>query len=227
LQRRIDADIPVTARELVRFCVTNLVEYQSVAYATTYLDQVVAMAKQEPSGRSELTMTVARELHHLMAYKDEYEVARLHLANTFAKSVRDQFGDGADRTFLLLPPLLERFGLHRKIGLNRSAMPAFHVLAAARRVRGTRLDPFGYTAHRRLERALVDDYRTQIRTALAALDAAPTATKDATYDAVVSTLALANQIRGFDHVKERNVASWRVVSAQALADLARPLTSTH
>jgi indolepyruvate ferredoxin oxidoreductase len=227
LQRRIDGDIPVAARELVGFCAANLVGYQSVAYATNYLNQVVAVAEQEPAGRSELTMTVARELHHLMAYKDEYEVARLHLANTFTQSVREQFGDGADRTFLLQPPVLERFGLHRKIGLNRSAMPAFRALAAARRLRGTRLDPFGHTAHRRLERSLVDEYGTQIRTTLGALGAAPTSTKDATYDAVVSALALAHQIRGFDHVKERNIASWRVASAQALADLARPLSSTH
>jgi indolepyruvate ferredoxin oxidoreductase len=225
--RRIEADIPVAARELVRFCVANLVCYQSVAYATEYLDQVVAVAKQEPEGRSELTVTVARELHHLMAYKDEYEVARLHLANTFAESVRDQFGEGAGRTFLLQPPALERFGLHRKIGLNRSAMPMFRTLAAARRLRGTRLDLFGRTAHRRMERALQDDYRTQIRTTLAALEAAPTETKDATYDAVVSALSLANQIRGFDHVKERNIAAWRIASAQAFADLTRPLTSTH
>jgi indolepyruvate ferredoxin oxidoreductase len=211
----------------VRFCAANLVGYQSVAYATGYLDQVVAVAKLEPTGRSELTMTVAQELHHLMAYKDEYEVARLHLANTFAESVRDQFGHGAGRTFLLQPPALERFGLHRKIGLNRSAMPAFRALAAARRLRGTRLDLFGRTAHRRLERTLPDDYRSQIRTTLATLDAAPLATKDTTYDAVVAALGLANQIRGFDHVKERNIAAWRIASTQALADLARPLTSTH
>jgi indolepyruvate ferredoxin oxidoreductase len=162
-----------------------------------------------------------------MAYKDEYEVARLHLAATFTQSIRDQFGDGADRTFLLQPPVLERLGLHRKIGLNRSAMPAFRALAAARRLRGTRLDLFGHTAHRRLERSLVDDYRAQVDTTLVALNAAPSATKAVTYDAVVSALALANQIRGFDHVKERNIASWRAASTQALADLARPFTSTH
>ncbi len=227
LERRIDTDIPMAAQELVRFCAVNMVGYQSVAYATTYLDQVAAVAKQEPAGRSEMTMTVARELHHLMAYKDEYEVARLHLASTFTQSVRDQFGEGADRTYLLQPPALQRFGLHRKIGLNRSALPAFRALAAARRLRGTRLDPFGYTVHRRLERSLVDEYRKQIRTTVAALGAAPTATEDATYNAVVSALALANQIRGFDHVKERNIDSWRVASAQALADLVQPLTSTH
>ena len=227
LRNRIESSIPADVQPLVTYCASNLVGYQSLAYATRYVDEVIAVAGHELTRRSELTLTVARELHHLLAIKDEYEVARLHLSSTFSESVRHQFGDGASRTFLLQPPVLARFGMHRKIGLGRSAAPTFRVLAAGRRVRGTWLDAFGRTAHRRMERALPQEYRGQIQIELAALAAAPTPDKDATYDLVVTALALVNQVRGFDEVKERNVAAWRAGSAIAFAALAQPLSHTH
>ncbi len=171
--------MPDEARELVLYCAANLVGYQSVDYASRYLDEIATVAGNELPGRSDLTVTVARELHHLMAYKDEYEVARLHLASAFDADVRQQFGDGASLKYLLQPPLLERFGLHRKIGLGRSAALTFRMLATGRKVRGTWLDPFGRTTHRRMERALADEYRAQISAALGSLAAAPAEEREA------------------------------------------------
>ncbi len=226
LRDRIEAEIPPAARELVAYGAANLIGYQSVDLASRYIDKVAETARRELPGRAELTLTVARELHHLIAYKDEYEVARLHRARVFAESVTAEFGEGATRTYLLQPPVLERFGLHRKVGVRRSAAPVFGTLAAGRRVRGTWLDVFGRTAHRRMERALADEYRTQVATALACLAGAATDDYPATYDRVVAALALAGQVRGFDEVKERNVAAWRTASAAAFADLARPLTTS-
>ena len=220
---RIDASVPEAAREMVRFCAANLVGYQSTDYASRYLDQIIDVASHELSGQSELTATAARELHHLMAYKDEYEVARLHLANEFHTAVQRQFGDDASLTYLLQPPLMERFGLHRKIGLGRSAKPTFHMLAAGRRVRGTWLDPFGRSRHRRMERALAGEYSAQIASVLRSLAAASADQREAMYHRVVAVLALANQIRGFDEVKERNVESWRAATTIAFAELDNPI----
>jgi indolepyruvate ferredoxin oxidoreductase len=225
MRRRIDTKVPDDARLLVAYCVANLIGYQSLSYARRYLYWVEMVAATELPGRSELTSTVARELHHLMAYKDEYEVARLHRAAAFSETVEGEFGQGTTRTYLLQPPILERFGMHRKIGLRRSATLAFATLAAGRRIRGSWLDVFGYTAHRRMERALIDDYREQISTAIGHLGAVPVDHRDAAYERVVSVLALAHQIRGFDEVKERNVAEWRTTSATALADLSSPVGS--
>ncbi|MFM7684555.1 MAG: DUF6537 domain-containing protein, partial [Actinomycetota bacterium] len=125
-----------------------------------------------------------------------------------------QFGKGARIEYLLQPPGLRRVGLRRKVGLRRTAPAAFGALRALRRTRGTVLDVFGHSAHRRLERRLADEYLGQVRAALQVLAGQPER-----YDEVVGLLALADGVRGFDHVKERNVADWRATSAAALAAL--------
>ncbi|MEY4175008.1 MAG: hypothetical protein RI900_2173 [Actinomycetota bacterium] len=201
-----------TKPDLVQFCADDLAAYQSKALADRFLQEVAAVAAAEPAGRTELTTTVARNLHHLLAVKDEYEVARLHQSPEFRRSVREQFGEGAKVEYLLQPPGLRRFGLQRKIGLRRTAPVAFGSLRALRRTRGTLLDLFGHSAHRRLERGLADEYRQQVATALELLAADP-----GRYDAVVALLGLADGVRGFDHVKERNIADWRSASAASLA----------
>jgi indolepyruvate ferredoxin oxidoreductase len=203
-----------TARQpdLVQFCIDDLGAYQSRALADRFRREVDAVAALEPAGRGELTATVARNLHHLMAVKDEYEVARLHRSPQFLQAVQEQFGAGARIEYLLQPPGLRSVGLRRKIGLRRTAPAAFGTLRALRRTRGTFLDLFGHSAHRRLERGLADEYLGQVRQALQVLAADPHR-----YDDVVALLALADGIRGFDHVKERNVAEWRAASAATLA----------
>ena len=200
--------------DLVQFCTENLAAYQGRALAERFGREVAAVAVAEPAGRTELTTTVARNLHHLLAVKDEYEVARLHRSPQFLQAVQEQFGEGARIEYLLQPPGLRRVGLRRKIGLRRTAPAAFGTLRLLRRTRGTMLDLFGHSAHRRLERGLADEYLGQVRQALQVL-----ATDADRYDDVVALLALADGVRGFDHVKERNVADWRAASTSELSRL--------
>jgi indolepyruvate ferredoxin oxidoreductase len=224
LAMKLDA-VPAAVRELVEACVANLVGYQHAAYAESFLADVLRVAAAEPADRSELTAAAARHLHHLMAYKDEYEVARLHRAASFAAAVEEEFGPDAAVRFLLQPPALRRFGVHRKIALRRSARLSFAALAAARRLRGTPLDVFGRSAHRRLERGLADEYRAHIEAALQHLAAAPTEHHHEAYERAVALLALADQVRGFDHIKERNVEAWRAAAATALDALHNPFST--
>jgi indolepyruvate ferredoxin oxidoreductase len=133
--------------------------------------------------------------------------------------VRGNFGDGASVQYLLQPPVLERLGLHRKIALGRSAGATFGALARAKRLRGTKLDVFGRTAHRRMERGLADEYRQHIERALDHLASAAPDERDGAYERAVAVLALAGQVRGFDEIKEANVDVWRTASEQAFAEL--------
>jgi len=209
-----DAAHTAVQPDLVQFCTENLAAYQGRALAERFGREVAAVAAAEPAGRTELTTTVARNLHHLLAVKDEYEVARLHRSPQFLQAVQEQFGEGARIEYLLQPPGLRRVGLRRKIGLRRTAPAAFGALRLLRRTRGTMLDLFGHSAHRRLERGLADEYLGQVRQALQVL-----ATDADRYDEVVALLALADGVRGFDHVKERNVADWRAASTSELSRL--------
>ena len=120
-----------------------------------------------------LAEAIATGLYKLMAYKDEYEVARLSLDPALEASVRAQFGDGARYAWKLHPPVLRAVGMQRKITLGRWFRPGYRTLRAMRRLRGTRLDPFGVAEVRRVERELVAEYRSLIPTLLT-LDGATT-----------------------------------------------------
>ena len=111
------------------------------------------------TGGEALTRAVAENLYKLTAYKDEYEVARLSLDPALDEAVRAQFGDGARYAYRLHPPVLRALGLKHKVSLGPWFRPAFATLVAMRRLRGTRLDPFGRTEVRRTERALIAEYR--------------------------------------------------------------------
>ena len=121
-----------------------------------------------------LAEAIATGLYKLMAYKDEYEVARLSLDPALEASVRAQFGDGARYAWKLHPPVLRAVGMQRKITLGRWFRPGYRTLRAMRRLRGTRLDPFGVAEVRRVERELVEEYRALIPTLLRLDDATTT-----------------------------------------------------
>ena len=123
--------------------------------------QSVAAIVQERLGGGgvEIAKAYADGLFKLMAYKDEYEVARLHLDAVERARLQAEFGEGARVKVLLHPPLLRALGMKRKLALGRSAVPMFRALRGSRRLRGTALDPFGRTEVRRVERALIDEYR--------------------------------------------------------------------
>jgi indolepyruvate ferredoxin oxidoreductase len=193
--------------------VPDLIAYADEAYATQYarfVEHVRAQAPQAP----ELAVAVARGLHKLMAYKDEYEVARLSLDPALDAAVTAQFGAGARVAYQLHPPLLRALGLDRKISLGPWFRPAFRALRAMRRVRGTWLDPFGHTEVRRTERALIAEYRAAIERALATAPA-----HDLAADLATELAALPDMVRGYEHVKMERVAAYRERQAELLGGL--------
>jgi indolepyruvate ferredoxin oxidoreductase len=191
--------------------VAELTVYQDRAYAERYL-AVVRRAfetEQRAAGDGSFTRTVAHQLHRLMAYKDEYEVARLLLDG----------GDQVERTFgtvggavekvswNLHPPMLRAMGLQRKLKLGPWARPALASLRSMKRLRGTRLDPFGRAEVRRVERRLVEDYVVLVDDLLPTLSADPAR---ATHVA-----GLVDVVRGYEGVKLRNVETYREALAAA------------
>lgn len=207
-------------RDVLATRIADLTGFQNEAYARSYADDVrrVTEAARDRVGAADgvrVGAAYARGLHKLMAYKDEYEVARLHL-DTVEKARRDEeFGADADVSVLLHPPVLRALGVKRKIRLRRTAVPAFRALHAARGLRGTRLDVFGYARVRKVERALVGEYRRAVDTALGRLDAS-------TVDAVVALAELPDVVRGYEDIKLARVAEFRTRTRSALEALAAP-----
>ncbi|HEX6651645.1 MAG TPA: indolepyruvate ferredoxin oxidoreductase family protein [Thermoleophilaceae bacterium] len=192
-------------RRLAEVRVPELVAYQDADWARRWAELVrrVHVAEQERTpGHSEITEAVARQLFKLMAYKDEYEVARLHL-DAVERAKRDaEFGADAKIYFMLHPPLLRALGLKRKLKLGRWFVPAFKLLYRMRRLRGTKLDPFGYAKVRRVERELIAGYETLVDEALSLLT-------PETHDTAVELLELPDVIRGYEEIKLRNVVLYR------------------
>jgi indolepyruvate ferredoxin oxidoreductase len=204
--------------EVLATRVADLTGYQDEAYADRYAEEVqrvVAIAAERAGAEAgeRIGVAYATGLHKLMAYKDEYEVARLHL-DPAEKARRDaEFGPDASVSVLLHPPVLRALGMTRKIRLRRTAGPAFRALRAARRLRGTALDPFGRAEVRRVERALVGEYQALVREAIGHL-------RPDTVDAVAAIAVLPDVVRGYEQIKLRNVATFRARAAAALAELA-------
>ncbi len=196
----------------------DLAGYQSTSYARRYLEAVRETVRIESERTGDpafpVTAAFARGLHKLMAYKDEYEVARLHLDSTQQAAVANEFGPGARTKVLLHPPLLRALGLNHKIHLGIAAGPVFRMLRATRHLRGTPFDPFGRAEMRRTERALVDEYRTLIARSLEHLTPASAVV-------VTAIAALAEEIRGYEEVKRRNIDGFRSHAAKLVSDLTR------
>jgi indolepyruvate ferredoxin oxidoreductase len=185
--------------------VPELIAYQDARYAVDYVAFVRRVAGAEQAavaGEARLTEAVARYLFKLMAYKDEYEVARLHLAPEVQASLAEEFGGAAHVRYQLHPPILRALGWKRKLSLGRWIEPAFRLLVAARRLRGTAFDPFGYAEVRRVERALIGEYQGLVEQALASLS-------PATHERAVAIARLPDVVRGYEGIKLRNVARFR------------------
>ena len=154
----------------------------------------------------ELNDTLARALYKLMAYKDEYEVARLHSAPEFMQSLSSQFEGDYKLAFYLAPPLISRVdqatGRPQKIRFGSWMLPAFKLLAKFKFLRHTAFDPFGYTAERKLERQLITDYKTTIEDLVAQL------TPDKVDD-LITIAGLPMTIRGYGHVKLASVERYQ------------------
>ncbi|MGZ0229392.1 MAG: indolepyruvate ferredoxin oxidoreductase family protein [Acidimicrobiales bacterium] len=189
---------------LLTIRVPDLIDYQNQGYSRSYVEfvQMVRVAEASVGDDTRLTEAVARYLYKLMAYKDEYEVARLYRSEQFAAAVSEQFGSGAKITYKLHPPAMRRMGRDKKIGLRRTGSAAFAILARLKGVRGKATDVFGRTKHRQLERDLIDEYKSMVRGSLDDLSVD-------TYDRAVIIAELPDIIRGYESLKETNVAKFR------------------
>ncbi len=207
---------PDDLRSAVRVRAADLVAYQNAAYAARFLDRVEAVARAEQAVDScsvRLIAEVAHCLHRLMAYKDEYEVARLLLAPEARRAAQAVGGSGQGIVWHLHPPLLRALGMKRKLRFGRWSRPLLRALAAARRLRGTPLDPFGHTHLRRLERALLVEYELAVDVLLAGLCAQ-------TLDEAVRIAGLADGVRGFEELKVRRAGEYRAALDRALSSYA-------
>jgi indolepyruvate ferredoxin oxidoreductase len=214
--RRLSETFDETVERRVEF----LTAYQDRAYAARYrawVDKVKAAEAARAGGKCGLVDTVARYLFKLMAYKDEYEVARLYTDGAFLKQVETEFdGDKLRFEFHLAPPLLARIdkstGLPRKMSFGPWLLPVFRLLAKLKGLRGTPFDPFGRTFERRTERKLIGDYETMLDEVLAKL------TPD-NHHVAVALAAIPEKIRGFGHVKRQHLTAAKADEAALLEQL--------
>ena len=198
--------------------IADLTSYQNEGYARQYADFVRSVREAEAArtpGETGVTEAVARYLYKLMAYKDEYEVARLALEPAFGQDIATTFGAGSKVSYRLHPPVLRALGMRRKIALGPWFRVVFRGLRTMRRLRGTPADVFGYSQLRRLERQLIGEYRDSVTGALAQL-------RPGNHELVVRIAALPDLIRGYEQLKLGNVARYRRELASLAAELSRP-----
>jgi indolepyruvate ferredoxin oxidoreductase len=210
--------IAKTLDEIVARRVAFLTDYQDAAYAARYEAMVARVREAERrahgEGSTALAEAAARSLFKLMAYKDEYEVARLYTEGSFLKRIQHEFEGDVRLTVHLAPPLLARTKPGRtepqKMTFGSWMLTAFKGLAKLKRLRGTPFDIFSYTAERRTERALIGEYEAMIDAAVARMGEAPR-------EWLLELLNLPQSIRGFGPVKDRAIAAYRQKRAELLA----------
>ncbi len=228
----IQTVLPPANRQPQRFCESLediiahrsaiLTGYQNAAYAKRYRDLVRTVADAERKaipGCDDLAKAVARYFFKLMAYKDEYEVARLYADPAFAHNLKAQFNGKFKIQFHLAPPLFARrdpvTGHLRKQKFGSWLMPFFRVLAKLRGLRGTPFDVFGHTAERKTERRLIETYEATLRDLLPKL-------QPSNHALFVQLASIPEQIRGFGHVKDAHLAKALAAEAEILAKLQVP-----
>jgi indolepyruvate ferredoxin oxidoreductase len=166
------------------------------------LDRVASVERRTQADGRRVTLAVARNLYKLMAYKDEYEVARL-MNDPDGNAAAAEAAAAGDRVaWKLHPPLLRTLGLTRKITIGSWARPAIRLLAKAKILRGTPFDPFGYARVRRLERALPGEY-------VAAIDRVLPQLRADNLEAIVALAELPDLVRGYEDLKVDRIAEYR------------------
>ncbi len=198
-----------TEQPLLDRLTADLVGYQSAAYAakfTAVIERVAAL------GHDELTDAVARNLHKLMAYKDEYEVARLLLLPESRAQAQSIGGKRTKVTWVLHPPALRSLGWRKKIHLGSWSTPAFWVLRSMRRVRGTPLDVFGWAHVRHVEREMIPEY-------IAAIDAVLVVVTPENVAEVLAIAELPDNVRGYEHLKLERATAYRAELARRTSAL--------
>jgi indolepyruvate ferredoxin oxidoreductase len=210
-----------TLDETIAFRAKFLADYQDEAYSKRYLAEVERVRSTEAkaaAGSTELTEAFAKGLFKLMAYKDEYEVARLYSDGEFAEALQGQFDGDPGLKVLLAPPLIARrdkvTGQLQKREFGPWIFRAFGVLAKLKGLRGTALDIFGYTAERKMERALPGEYSAMIFRHL-----------DGKLDLprLVALARMPEVVRGYGHIKEANVARYRAECVRIESEIGKPV----
>ena len=215
--QRIEIHRPIPLAELIERRAQSLSDYQNTAYArqfTEFVEQVRLAEQAAFAGQESLTRAVAQGLFKLMAYKDEYEVARLHSDPAFLNSLSERFEGDYRLQYHLAPPLLAQRndqGELQKRSYGAWMLTGFKVLARLKGLRGTPLDVFGYTEERRTERALIGQYRSGIESLLGRLN-------EQTRERALAVARWPEQIKGFGHVKERHVAQAQAQWRQLMQD---------
>ncbi|WP_397408649.1 indolepyruvate ferredoxin oxidoreductase family protein [Polaromonas sp.] len=210
--------------ELVARRVAFLTDYQNAAYAQRY-ERFVNRVQQAESalGKTLLTQAVAKSLFKLMAYKDEYEVARLHTDRSFLEKVDAMFEGDFKLNYHLAPPMIAKQNARGELQKQKFGpwmLTGFKLLARLKGLRGTALDPFGRTEERRMERALIAQYEASIEEVLRTLDAA-------NHAAALDIARIPELIKGYGHVKARHVEAAQQQWSAAMAAFRQPASSEH
>jgi len=206
--------------------VTFLIDYQNAAYADRYkrvVAKVTATEANQAKGSSGLALAVAHNYFKLLAYKDEYEVARLYADPSFSQKLEAQFEGSYQLKFHLAPPILSRpdkeTGMARKYEFGGWVLPMLKLLARFKGLRGTALDIFGYTAERQMERRLISDYETTINEIVGKLDSN-------NHAAAIALAEAPAEIKGYGHVKAQNAERVKGCEAELLNAFRNPQTQT-
>ena len=190
-----------------------LTEYQNAAYAAHYASVVRRIREAEAAnspGETALTDAVARALFKLMAYKDEYEVARLLTQPDFQQQIRDLWQSAESVSYNLHPPILRSLGLKKKLKLGSWFRGPLWLLARMKGLRGTPVDPFGYASIRREERALIAWYRQLVEEVLERVTPENLAL-------AIEVVCLPDQIRGYEHIKMESIRNVKRLAQEKLA----------
>jgi indolepyruvate ferredoxin oxidoreductase len=223
-QVRVAAPISQSLEEMMARRVEFLTGYQNAAYAQKYVQLVERVRREEQArgkGKTGLGEAVARYYFKLLAYKDEYEVARLYADPAFSEKLKAQFDGDYKLHFHLAPPLLAKRNEKGELVKKEYGpwmLPAFKALAKLRFLRGTALDVFGYTEERRSERQLIADYEKTVDELLAKLS-------PDNHAIAVQIASIPEDIRGFGHVKARHLAAAREKEAKLLQAWRNPSES--
>ncbi|MGH2404368.1 MAG: indolepyruvate ferredoxin oxidoreductase family protein [bacterium] len=210
------ATLDQESRRMLAVRIADLIDYQNAEYAGRYVDFVLrAVAGEQAAvpGGVALTHAVIAYLHKLMAYKDEYEVARLYLQPAFGRQIEGLFAEPRQVVYHFHPPFLRALGLKRKLALGPWFTPALRAMRWLRRLRGTPLDPFGYAHVRREERRLIPWYKELVEGALDQLS-------PENYQVAIEIARLPDGIRGYESIKLNNVASVKRQASQLMERVA-------
>jgi len=202
--------------EFIQSRMDHLEAYQDTAYAHRFRTLVDATryveAKLHP-GQTKLTHAVANAFSHLLAYKDEYEISRLHSDGQFMSELKKRYGENFKLSYHLSPPILAHrepvTGVPYKMEFGNWILPVFKVLAHLKFLRGGPFDIFGYTAERRMERSLIEEFEKRTHILLSDL-------QKANYECAIAIIESYLAIKGFGHVKVRSIKETRLLQAELL-----------